>query len=1807
MAHDVPTHSALIKRESRNAVVAYVKEECLNNPNPKYLNDMLDVYLDPTKAIDDYDSITWCKWLIAGGPNYDLFAKKVREYDSSVICGLVWTAKFVAYRCRTCAISSCMSLCADCFHAGNHEGHDYNMFRSQAGGACDCGDVNVMNPSGFCPRHGPEKQQAAASPPPELLAVAQAMMPRIFMRLIFYLRDISEPTLADADQYLLFLHSLSDMGAAMRHIMTQALTDPAQYKALMKNDNNPGYYEQSLLKYETALQNLPYPEECRVDTDGKLKRRGSCSSDLGHQLVDSHSSMLEELVFWMIKWEFPQSIVTLLLGLLPDDTYKNAFTEAFVQHYSRISTILASVSDRSTVANRVVHISVQLFSNESLALRMSANNDLLSTVILSLANMLQSILVPSTLAGGAVNKHLVVECEKDVMKVHCYWPIVSDLINLLTHSSVAKRFLSDHGLPVIWMDLVTVLQGMNVNQRELSYHVEYEPDTYYAAFSAELEICACPMWSLINHCSTPDTKKHVKLMLQVSISALEAWFKSIDFGHCGKPNPNQLTFHLPLHRYLAAFLMLGVQKHGFQLSSRLPSQSSLQAILMHPLQIQVCIPQIYSGMWVRNGIQIKGQAMTYKQCHFCYSMADLDIYLVQVCAASMEPDLFVELLLERFQLQNWLLFENDLKDNKPDEAMEMTPEVVMLDGALGFLCSLFGIRTYLGMTEEEQVRLEMASLLCMNDRQHSQLSELMPDRSGMSSNGTDFFEPVLKQLADYKAPSFEAGVGLNQGTYTPKGLVWEHEFDPVHVSHRAIYRKDFQAAMDRYSEYMHTSGLYKGKNALWPPYKVPGKSNPAYKNLFQVLNCSTMHAFLYMILYKMLHQTPTMPESILYKAVHLLYLCLHFAPKTVPSMAPNMGSVVKDGHLRGWFSGPDIKANACEIIHKVELAADVCDSSYINLASSTVEEVFNLSPTISPALGGPITPAQTGLIPSICTFSSNLSYSVSSTAQPVTATPDMVKPKYISSGLTATCTDRRPEKVLDESIISLVIKLHNRMTSTSSFYQPATSQASQTTSIGDGAFYMARLLDYFHSSFGPAAQHIQSTCETFSNQMCTDKRNKSRDESKRKKAFYRQQKLMAEFASQQKAFMEKVQDGIADIEVDEDTVDGQNVDANAGACSGKKYDCVICNQSTPSRSGQYVGLVVFLQSTSVLGHRQRVDVVRSITEAPSQKDLEVLRCGSILRQRITQMLLHFEGDSVDMSVNIGWDGGVFVTTCGHHLHLDCQRSYVDALRNQAEAGSHAEAMPINRDEFFCPMCRQLSNAVLPMVPDDNCFPLVPMVAQDPSVMVAHLAEMIYQTPERTGLSEILMAIQNTIDAINNVSYKHFRSVLEQDNNGPNFLYISSLVRTNLEMEILLRGGTLEKTLPSTISKRMCLVPLLHVLGLHTKVKLGAPSSLIELWSHITGVSLTRDSSSLSLYKHQVPLLMKDMAADLVHIVLMLPMTMELRHYLFVVQKLYCATYIQALVTVTCCFTQEEREAWRKKGQEVMIYREWYFDILTVNFVDDKAFTKKALNICMQICQSVWSPHSVEARVQEFCLPFLRVAAVLRQHIFGPELPPVQEMLEFEHLVRYLDLVAPEAHSRMGTEVTGSSCLVWAVPQSTVLVQAWCQHINNFAKIKVAECKFFLSMSGKWARPHLLKLPQHYYEIFTSYRYQCCQHCHRIPKDPAICLVCGAFLCFREDCCAINGVSECVEHSIVCGAGTGIFLLINSSIIVVIRGPRATLWGSLYLDQHGEEDRDLKRGKPLYLSRERLEVLESQWLGHTFEHTCKRWIQHKNRL
>ena len=100
-----------------------------------------------TKSFDEFSAEKFLR-ILSNGQDPDDYLKNARKYDRSPVCGLVWNANFFAYRCRDCGISPCMSLCADCFLQGDHEGHDFNIFKSQAGGACDCGDDTVMKTEG---------------------------------------------------------------------------------------------------------------------------------------------------------------------------------------------------------------------------------------------------------------------------------------------------------------------------------------------------------------------------------------------------------------------------------------------------------------------------------------------------------------------------------------------------------------------------------------------------------------------------------------------------------------------------------------------------------------------------------------------------------------------------------------------------------------------------------------------------------------------------------------------------------------------------------------------------------------------------------------------------------------------------------------------------------------------------------------------------------------------------------------------------------------------------------------------------------------------------------------------------------------------------------------------------------------------------------------------------------------------------------------------------------------------------------------------------------------------------------------------------------------------------------------------------------------------------------------------------------------------------------------------------------------------------------------------------------------------------
>lgn len=128
---------------------------------------------------------------------------------------------------------------------------------------------------------------------------------------------------------------------------------------------------------------------------------------------------------------------------------------------------------------------------------------------------------------------------------------------------------------------------------------------------------------------------------------------------------------------------------------------------------------------------------------------------------------------------------------------------------------------------------------------------------------------------------------------------------------------------------------------------------------------------------------------------------------------------------------------------------------------------------------------------------------------------------------------------------------------------------------------------------------------------------------------------------------------------------------------------------------------------------------------------------------------------------------------------------------------------------------------------------------------------------------------------------------------------------------------------------------------------------------------------------------------------------------------------------------------------------------------------------------------------------------------------------------------------------------------------------------------------------LISLPQLYTDLY---------HMTKFPQgaggvvleDPCLCLVCGRVLDAgqRQGEPPMRHPGECTLHSRCCGAGIGLFFLVQRCCLLLIRGSHAIYSYSLYLDANGDAG-DSSRGhnRPLYLSQRRLQKIEQLYLTH----------------
>lgn len=376
---------------------------------------------------------------------------------------------------------------------------------------------------------------------------------------------------------------------------------------------------------------------------------------------------------------------------------------------------------------------------------------------------------------------------------------------------------------------------------------------------------------------------------------------------------------------------------------------------------------------------------------------------------------------------------------------------------------------------------------------------------------------------------------------------------------------------------------------------------------------------------------------------------------------------------------------------------------------------------------------------------------------------------------------------------------------------------------------------------------------------------------------------------------------------------------------------------------------------------------------------------------------------------------------------------------------------------------------------------------------------------------------------------------------------------------------------------------------------------------------------------EVPMLLRDPTTMLLHLLMQLPMHVDLAYFTSMVQGIYNLVYVQILSGLSCGFLEIERECWKHKmanyssienpnliffllGTVIRYLEKFPFYWLEKSgaaaaaAMDQDDFTRP------QNYASDDREQELELKVQSLLLPYLRIATLLRHQIYEQELPLIRSSdCEFRLLAQFLGLGVsngggsggvssmddsesygsavfggPSAESSPHSNSSNSnnnhknalaahSFLSWISPTPLTTIWTWCEDMGNFiGRARVASMSLLQSHHKLWSQPRLMKLPHAYDIVFQYYHRKQCPNCNSVPKDPSICLVCGTMVCMRDSCCKpANGSCEAIDHSITCGAGTVIYLSVNSSTIVVVRGRRACLWGSVYLDSFGEEDRELK--------------------------------------
>ncbi|KAJ7950320.1 E3 ubiquitin-protein ligase PRT6 [Quillaja saponaria] len=1312
----------------------------------------------------------------------------------------------------------------------------------------------------------------------------------------------------------------------------------------------------------------------------------------------------------------------------------------------------------------------------------------------------------------------------------------------------------------------------------------------------------------------------------------------------------------------------------------------------HPLRIRVFCAEVHAGMWRKNGDAALLCCEWYRSVCWSEEGMEHDLFLLQYCAALAPADLYVNRILERFGLSNYLSLNLE-------RSSEYEP--VLVHEMLTLIIQVVKERRFCGLTTAESLKRELIYKLAIGDATHSQLVKSLP----RDLSKFPHLQEILDTVAVYSNPS-----GFNQGMYSLRWAFWK-ELDLYHPRWNS---KDLQVAEERYLRICNVSAL----TTQLPRWT---KIYPPLEGVSRIATCKValqiIRAVLFYAVFTYKSSDSRAPESVLLTALHLLSLSMDIyslqresSDKTcrigdsIPVISfscERMDEGLNYGfgeqsllsllvllmrmHKKGSFDN-FTEAGACDLSSLIETLlkkfAEIDDGCMTRLQQLAPEVVSHLSKSIT----------NSGLITSGSASDSEKRKAKSRERQAchfillkmsyVSLSPcinaDKMRAqqsKFLAISSTADGGSQASQEECDSDVdieepkqdVCCLCHDHSSKDTITFLTLLQKSRLVSFVDQGPPSWQELCLSDKERTS-------ISQSMVTESMVIDTAEMNSSSGDFESPSSFKLVQfvqNAVNELAScgppgDVTAFLRYVNyrfPALRNVHLPNTSNDEWERTCHTSdtleqalyfSIHREMKDNWLCSNST--NEGEKFStaggdLNKRTDARSILLVKYIAALSREMNENPSASEIAQTTHASVLSTSQLPTCDGFPPPDCD---------GVHLSSCGHAVHQGCLDRYLSSLKERSFRRIGFEGGHIvdpDQGEFLCPVCRRLVNSVLPTLPVES----EKVVKQPKSLSfdAIHAASPSTTASEEINTLCLRQGLALLQSAAKVVGRDEFLKALplKQDNTGPNVeafcqvlskmyfpaeqeklsratkvsrsvLIWDTIKYSLMSMEIAARCGRTSLTSNHALSamynelKSSSGFILSMLLKIVQKVRTSNSLHVLQRFrgiQHFTdsicsGISMDsisndmsergdilfilRDvgneisSSDIQLWNRASdPVLAHDPFSSLMWLLYSLPYPflsceaslLSLVHVFYIVSVtqaliLYCGKMQSNLSKpdLSDCLVTDIYKVIGEFGCDQQYFMTNYFD----SAVDIKDMIRRLSFPYLRRCALLWrilnssmsSPFCDKDNVSDGSWNAID-EMVDSTTVAFVELNKVQE-LENIFKIPSLDVVLKD-------EVIRSLVLKWSHHFCKEFKSRTCYRIMNVTPAVPFE---------------LMRLPYVYQDLLQRYIKQRCPECKSVLHEPALCLLCGK-LCSPswKPCCRESG---CQTHATACGAGKGIFLLIRRTTILLQRSARQAPWPSPYLDAFGEEDLELRRGKPLYLNEERYAALTYMVASHGLDRSSK---------